>query len=399
MQASRDNRQYRPAGDGPRPDAGVQRAGGPSVWLAERPLVLAVLVGFGIWVLLKLVGLALWVIVVVLVSLILSSAMLPIVRWMCKPQFPPGGWRIPRVIAVLIIYTIALVVIVAVGYFVGTRLVQEISAFLKTLPGSLQGISDSFNQFSRQTGVPAGLLPSPSDFGGQLQSAGGRLLLTIESAGAAILQLGLDVFLVLILSLFLVTGSDRLFDLWLDLMPPRNRPMVAKVTRLMVGKMGYWLLGQLVVATTNGVLAGLGMWVLGIPYPIMFGVMTALLDLTPMLGPALMSIPAGLVGLTVSPLVGALAAAYLILLAELEGHLLHPLITGRLVRLDPIAVVICIPLGLALYGPVGALMAVPITAALHVVSDTVLLPWLRRREGVPEEVVQEKEAETLEKGG
>jgi predicted PurR-regulated permease PerM len=146
-------------------------------------------------------------------------------------------------------------------------------------------------------------------------------------------------------------------------------------------------------------LAGFGAWVLGLPYPTIFGVMTAVLDLTPMLGPALMSIPAGLAGLSISPLIGALAAAYLITLAELEGHLLHPLITGHLVRLDPIAVIIAIPIGLALYGPIGALIAVPVTAALHVVSDTILLPWLRRREGIPEAEVMDEEAETVAKGG
>jgi predicted PurR-regulated permease PerM len=111
----------------------------------------------------------------------------------------------------------------------------------------------------------------------------------------------------------------------------------------------------------------------------LFGVLTSVLDLAPVLGPALMAIPAFIFGLSQSMSVAVLAAAYFIVLTAVEAHVLAPLVTGRAVRISPSLIIVAVPVGLSLFGPVGGFIAIPITAALQVIAREVVLPWWRGR--------------------
>ncbi len=104
-----------------------------------------------------------------------------------------------------------------------------------------------------------------------------------------------------------------------------------------------------------------------------------------------------MVGLTVSPLSAVGALLLYFGLAAFEAHALAPLVTGRIVRLSPTLILISIPLGAALYGALGAFLAIPVTAALQVIFHEIVLPWLRAEQGVRRTVQKENgKEETLQ---
>jgi predicted PurR-regulated permease PerM len=357
------------------------------VRLAEQPLLLAVLAAFGLWVAARILERALWVLVLILVSAILAAAIAPLVDLLRRPTLPPNGWRLPKAVGVMLVYLAAAAVVGLMGYFLGGVFVSELQRFLEMLPSLVDHLAERYTALEDVPGIEPGFLPTSEDLAAQAQGLAAGLLGLLQGLVAGLVDGVFRLFIVLILTLFLIVESDRIFAFWLDLFPPRHRAKVRDVTGQIGYKVGWWLLGQVAVASIAGTLAGLAAWLLGLPYPLLIGVTTAILDLAPVLGTALMTIPAFILGLLQSPLMAVVAGLVFYGLSQLDGNVLSPLITGRAVKLSPTLVIIATPFGLALYGPLGALIAIPVTAALQVVASEVLLPWLRARQerDVPED--------------
>jgi predicted PurR-regulated permease PerM len=357
--------------------------------LVERPLIIAVLVAFGLWILLQLVQQAIWVLVMVLVAIILASALMPVVRFVQRLQLPPGGWRIPRAIIVLTVYVLIILVVAGLMFLVGGIILEQARQFTVDLPALLDRLEEMLEEVEDALGLE-NFIPAEQDLTNQILGfvAGfpDFLLVVVGGIGNLIFQL----FIISILALFLVVESDRILNFFVGLFPPLQRAEARRVMTEMGDKVGYWVLGQILVATTVGILAAIVTGLLGIPYWALIGVMTAVLDLMPAVGPSLMVLPVFLLGLTESAVLAVVAAVIFFALAELDAHVLTPLITGRIIQLSRVVILVAVILGLALYGPIGALVAIPTAAALQVVLLEVVIPWLRTRQ--PEQPEQTEQA-------
>lgn len=353
----------------------------------QRSLIVAVFVAFALWILLQLATLTLWVSVLVLLALILAAAIMPIVRVIRSVRLPPNGWRIPSALAVLIIYVSTAIVLSLAAYWVGRPLVVDLIEISSSLPQLAIELTAYLDALALTFGI-TGILPSPMDIASQIQGLTSRAvdaLALVTRAAGGIISFLFQLFIVLTLALFLVAESERIFTFWIGLFPPSQRDKVEDVTRRIGQQVGYWLLGQVIVATIVGTLAGLASALVGIPYAVLIGLVTAVLSIAPVLGPGLMVIPVFLLGLSKSLIVALLGVGIFYGLSQLEGNVLSPLITGRAVRVSPLLIIISLAYGLALYGAVGALIAVPVTASLQIIFHEVFLPWLRARQGVTNE--------------
>lgn len=358
------------------------------VWLAKSPLISAVAAGFGFWVLLRLLERVLWVLVLVLLALILAAAMMPIIHAIRRFQIPPFGWRVPRAVAVLLIYLTLALLIGLMGYAIGDMLVSELVRLSVSLPLFAADLVQWLDDLERTNVIPPALVPSIEDIVAQVQLLAAQAADAVRLAGRfveGIIGFGFRFFIVLTLALFMVVEAERILGFWVSLFPPDKRARARELTTRIGDRMSRWVLGQITVATIAGVMAGIAAAILGLPYPVLFGVVTAILDLAPVVGVALMMIPAFLFGLSQSLTIAIVAALVFYIISQIDANLLSPLITGRVVHLSPTLVIVAIPLGLALYGAVGAVVAIPVVVALQILTYELFLPWLRRQQGVEEE--------------
>jgi predicted PurR-regulated permease PerM len=132
-----------------------------------------------------------------------------------------------------------------------------------------------------------------------------------------------------------------------------------------------------------GVLYGFSLLLLGLPFPIDLGIVTAILDVIPLVGPTLMIPLVFVLGPTHFVLVAGIAGVTFFAIGQLDAEVLTPLGMGQVVSLAPFVTVLAIPLGTGLFGLVGALLSIPVAAALQVLVHEVLLPWLDARERSP----------------
>jgi len=363
------------------------------VWLEQRPLLTAVGFGFFLWVALLLLAQMLAVLVLILVAIILATVLSPVVHFMRRARVPRLGWRMPKWAAVLVIYLVIVAALAGVGYRVALAVARELSNLLSTFPQAFSSFLLQIDQLEQASGL-FGVLPS-----------GQALIREVEAYAAGVVSspgllsqfvsnitwIVFGVFFVAVLALFMVQESDALLEFWVCLWPPHERDRVRATTADVGDRIGYWVLGQLTVAIISGLLAGLGVFALDLPYPFLFGAATTLLDLAPMVGPGIMAVPAGLVALSQGPVKVAMAVLLFYGIAFLDGHVFSPFITGRFVRLKLSLVIAVVPLGFELYGVLGALLAIPITAAISVVFVQVLLPLLRRHQGAQAQTGRQQE--------
>lgn len=188
-----------------------------------------------------------------------------------------------------------------------------------------------------------------------LMKARGAISSALAGVGGTLVALFIGVYL---------AAQPRLYQRGLmHLLPRRMRPRAAEVLDQIGSVLRWWLLGRLIIMAVVGSAAGIGLSLLGIPSAFTLGVITGLLEFVPYLGPILSGVPALLVAFNI----GTTEAFYVLLLyiaiQSAEGYLLSPLVEQRTVSLPPALVIFATLLLAALAGPLGAVLASPLTAA------------------------------------
>lgn len=164
-----------------------------------------------------------------------------------------------------------------------------------------------------------------------------------------------------------------------QLVPPVYRAEVAIVASRLGQVVGGFVRGQLIVATFVGVATSLGLWLIGLPFWLLVGLIGGVTNLVPLIGPFV----GGLIGVTIALVAEGPGLALLVILVvtivqQVDGHLVSPLVVGRTVRLHPLMVLLALLVSGMLYGIFGMLVAVPLVAGAKVLTSHVWqtrVPW------------------------
>jgi len=173
----------------------------------------------------------------------------------------------------------------------------------------------------------------------------------------------------------LLTEHARLQRYGLAFVPRHRRAQVRDVWNAAETRLGMWVRGVLILMATIGVGTGVAYSLLGVPSAILLGVLSALAEAIPIVGPFLGAIPAVIVAATVSPQLALTVVAVYVVLQLIEGNILVPLVMRNTTGISPFLVILSVLIGAAAGGFVGALLAVPIAAA-----GEVLIEGLQARE-------------------
>jgi predicted PurR-regulated permease PerM len=221
----------------------------------------------------------------------------------------------------------------------------------------------------------------------------------VEGAAISIGKLLFSAIVIIVVSIYMLVDFSKLARA-LDRRfppPPESEPLLVRMEHAVAG----YVKGQALVSLIMGASAGLGMWLLGVlglvpgadKYALLFGAWVALTELIPYLGPWLGAIPAALYAVVVHPLSIIWVAALFLVIHQVEGHFVVPKVMGSALRLHPLLVIFGLLAGGEIYGLAGILVALPLLAAGRAVyeffSERIELePW---QEGGPVPVEVELE--------
>ncbi|MFJ3723689.1 AI-2E family transporter [Streptomyces sp. NPDC090045] len=173
-------------------------------------------------------------------------------------------------------------------------------------------------------------------------------------------------------SVFFLHGGDRQWSWFCAQLPEPARDRVAIAGRAAWRTFTGYTHGILLVAATNAVLVGVALYFLGVPLAVPLAVLEFFAAFIPLIGsPVALAIAAVVALAAKGPLVAGIVVALIVVIGQIEGHLLHPLVMSRAVRLHPLVVAISVVAGAIAAGVVGAVVAVPLVSVVWSVHSAL----------------------------
>ena len=182
-----------------------------------------------------------------------------------------------------------------------------------------------------------------------------------------------------IVTVYLVIHPTLLIDSFVSLFPAERREKVRDVLSKMYHAVQKWFLGQLSAMVIIGVLTGVALSIIGLPYALLIGAFSGILAFIPLIGFVLSIIPAVFLALATDPILIVWVVLSYIVIHLVEAHVIQPIVMSRAVTLHPVVVVSAILILGSLFNLIGLLLAVPLVAALSVLVREL---WVARMDRI-----------------
>ena len=248
------------------------------------------------------------------------------------------------------------------------QLAEDAPVFLSQVQGLVENLR---GRFGLEIALPdlQQLLDSARSF------LSGGAFSTFVSVGASVANVLSFGFVVLVSTIFAVAQPEPLVNGFVALYPAGWRERVREILNEMYWNVQRWFLGQLVSMAVIGMLFTVALFVIGIPFALLLGILSGLLAFIPFVGPAISVVPPILLALADDPV----KALWVILayagVQFIEGNIIQPLVMSRAVSLHPVIIVFGLLIMGTLFGFVGVLIAIPLVAALQVLVHEL---WVKR---------------------
>ena len=198
---------------------------------------------------------------------------------------------------------------------------------------------------------------------------------TAFSVGAAALSTLITIGAIAVLTFFSMLESPRLWHGFLRLFHPSTALRLDRVINESIRAVTGYMLGNFLTSVIAGVIMGVSLAILGVPFSLLLGAFVALVDLLPLVGGLLAGVPVVIIAVIHSVPAGIVMLVIFLTYQQVENHALNPIIMSRTVRLNPFWVLLAVLVGATLGGRVGsslgtfvgALIGIPVGGALQVV--------------------------------
>jgi predicted PurR-regulated permease PerM len=361
---------------------GRPRASGSTAYTVIG-LVFALLLG-GYFVY-RISGVVLAFLLTILLSIILSAP----VNYLAKRGWP-RMWGTLAVVAVLagLLWLFGLALVPAVE----TQSRQFAEAFPTLLDEALTLANQAQSFFG--LGTQIGLNPENLSTVGQ-EFLTGSTVSTAAGVGltvATALSLGLVVF---ISTIYLVIRPAPWVDGFVSLFPAEWRPRTREVLDAMYHTVQRWFLGQLTAMTFIAVFWAISLYIIGVPFALLLGIFSGLVSFVPYVGALISVVVPMLLALISDPFTVVWVILAFVIIQQIEGNILQPIVMSRAVDLHPALVVFALLVMGTLFGLVGVFLAVPLVAALQVLVREL---WVQRMDQIgtdPDPPSREPQRRTL----
>ncbi len=312
----------------------------PFSWNAIFRLVITGLVLYLTWYL--------WdVVIVTILSLMLASALYPLVRYFNK--------RLSlSVSAVLVMLLLFLPFIIIIFSFV-PNFIDQFPELVHTLNLSLKNA----------TYLPASV--REVDLNHYLANGANYLF-----RSSSLITTGITTFLTIIfLTLYVLIDFKRLHQLLLYILPDDEEKKVEKLITDISVINGFYIRGNLLISLVCGICITIGLFILGVPFAVPLGLFAAIMDLLPLVGSIIGMVPAVILAFAISPTVGIFVLVLFLVYQQFENNILAPAIYKRALDLSPALSFLAVIVGTSLMGISGAFIALPIAASIPLIAQFI----------------------------
>jgi putative heme transporter len=325
--------------------------------IAPKSIVALILTGVALWMLGQLVA----ILVVVLCSLILVGTLNPFVGWLeARP--------LKRVWAVTVVFGVCGLLAGLIGLLVFPPLLDQLSHLVGNLPviqGTFAGMLETHRLTAPVAGIVRDFKATQAATSANMFSAFAISLGVIEGVGY--------VASAVVLAIYLTSDLERMRGVLYALMPRRFHLRLARILLNLELIVGGYLRGQVITSLAIGVFTFGLLYFCGVPNALVFAAFAALTDVIPFIGGLLATAPCVFAAYSRGTGIAAIVLIAMLAYQEFESRVLVPNVYGRALRLPSAAIIVALLVGGKLGGIAGALLALPLAAALLMLIDELRL--------------------------
>jgi len=342
----------------------------------------------GIFLVFALIALALLirelqtVILQLVLAILLAAAITPLVDRLTRTSATGRPSKLRRGLAAAAVSLGGALILTLVTVALFSSALPDLAGLATNLPAYAARVQRAVQDLAEANPELAGRivasLPSISDIAGPAMSVvtqAPRLLGVATGVFSSVIRL----LFILVLTLYLTIDGERIRRYAIEFLPADRHAQALELTARIGNRLGAWARGEALLAAIIGGMTWVGATLIGLPYAGALALLAGIGEVIPTVGPIVAAIPLIAVGLLSSPQQGLLALVLAIIVQQLENNLIVPRVMSQAVELHPVVVLLAILAGGELIGIPGALLAVPVVAALSVIVDEFQRERLARR--------------------
>ena len=280
---------------------------------------------------------------------------------------------VPRVAGAGIVYVLFLCIVALIVSLLVPVVARQVSQVIDHFPDYLTDAQGYLRRVAARFGQEPDLHLDADQVRQWLTAEDNRRTVTRYLTGlrtvTTSLLSGLIVFVVgPVMAFYLLVDLPRLERGAMALVPPGNREEIRGLMDRIGQAVGGFFRGQLLVALFVGVASSIGLWAIGLPFWLLVGMVAGLFNLVPLVGPFIGGGLAVVIALiSGQPLKAVWAALVLLVVQQIDNHLISPNVMGRTVQLHPVVVILALLVGASFAGLFGMLVIVPLVAVAKIV--------------------------------
>ncbi|MEI8130076.1 MAG: AI-2E family transporter [bacterium] len=280
------------------------------------------------------------VLVAIVISLILATAVYPYVKRLHK--------KIPLLPATIVVFTALLIPFVLFGVFVVPNIVSEIPSLIATLHQVL----------SHAMFLPPEL--RSFDAAAYFSQHSGDLVTSTKTLASGVVA----VITVFFMAFYLILDNERFLGFFLDVFPTKDRARMHSTLMEVARVNGQYIRGNVIISIICALYLFIVLVALNVPFALPLAIFAGIMDLLPLIGGTLGTLPALVIGYTISPLTGTLILILHLIYQQLENVVISPAIYNKALDISPALSFISVVVGGGLFGVIGAFLALPVAASL-----------------------------------
>ena len=314
------------------------------------------------WLMSKLDGL----LIILVVSLFLSFAIEPAVNWLAA-----RGWR--RGVATSLAFVVLFAITVGFVVSIATVFVRQLTRFVESAPGYLEDLETWVNaRFGTEISTEE-LVQEITEAEGPLRDFATRLAGDAVGFSTTVVAGVFQIFTVVLFTWYLVADGPRLRRTILSVLPPDRQQHVLRAWELAIEKTGGYIYSRALLAVVSSAATWVALSVIGVPYPVALALWVgALSQFVPAIGTYIAGALPVVIALLNHPGDGLAVVVFLVVYQQVENYLLAPRITARTMQLHPAVAFGTVLAGAALFGPIGAVLALPSAAIIQAFGSTFI---------------------------
>lgn len=287
--------------------------------------------------------------------------------------------KIKRSTAILLIYLIFTITLSVLVVFIVPQMIDNTRELINVLPGITLEFNENFNGVVRT--ISTSKWPEDiknaifREIDNGIQIAQNMILDTLKDTLSGLMRtvsIFFDLVLAMIIAYYILKDAEYFKHVSLSLVPKRWRNWLIITFREINAVLSKFIQGQLLTALIIGILETIALFIVGVKYPLILGMIGGVANIIPYFGPFIGAIPAVAIALIESPIKAIWTILAFIIIQQIDNGFISPKIIEGRVGLHPVTTILAILIGGEFFGIIGMLISVPIAAIIKVISKRTI---------------------------